>query len=53
MIAGADCGLYRRMSFKAIYTLAGAGILALGLVTGGPPSPAADAVAQSSAVARS
>ncbi|MFN3725652.1 MAG: hypothetical protein ACK4SZ_05030 [Allosphingosinicella sp.] len=42
------------MSFKAIYTLAGAAILALGLATGGPPSPAAGAgaVAQSSAVAR-
>ena len=42
------------MSFKAIYTLAGAAILALGLVTGGPPSPVADAgaVAEASAVAR-
>ena len=44
------------MSFKAIYTLAGAAILALGLVTGGPPSPmpgaGAGAVAQSGAVAR-
>ena len=36
------------MSFKAIYTLAGAAILALGLVTGGPPSPAGGAVAQAS-----
>ena len=52
MIAGADCGFAGRMSFKAIYTLAGAAILALGLVTGGPPSPAPGAVAQSSAVAR-
>jgi hypothetical protein len=52
VIAGADCGFAGRMSFKAIYTLVGATILALGLVTGGPPSPTPDAVAQASAVAR-
>ena len=40
------------MSFKAIYTLAGAAILALGLVTGGPPSPAPGAIAQATTVAR-
>lgn len=40
------------MSFKAIYTLVGAAILALGLVTGGPPTPAPGPVAEASAVAR-
>ena len=40
------------MSFKAIYTLVGASILALGLVTGGPPSPMPDVVAQAGTVAR-
>lgn len=40
------------MSFKAIYTLAGAAILALGLVTGGPPSPTPGPVAQAGTVAR-
>ena len=50
---GVNQGSLGGMSFKAIYTLAGAGILALGLVTAGPPSPAPGAIAQSSAVARS
>ncbi len=40
------------MSFKAIYTLAGAAILALGLVTGGPPSPSPGAIAVASTVAQ-
>lgn len=40
------------MSLKAIYTLAGAAVLALGLVTSGPPSPLPGAVAEARAVAR-